>query len=611
MLPTLLTNPKVVEQQCFKAINVNNDISHCDSTVDAKLSWVRSQIIGGIAEIHTPFGIRKLTYADHTATGRCLRYIEDYIIHTVLPFYGNTHTSDSYVGDQTMKMLHEATEFVKKCLGGTHDDALLFCGSGTTAAIKRLQEVMGISIPSVLREKVLESCVTNEERWVVFVGPYEHHSNLLSWRQSLAEVIEIGLNNEGLINIDDLKSQLNLYRGTGRPMLGSFSACSNVTGICSDTRSLSRLLHEYGAFSCFDFAASGPYVEIDMRSGADDGYDAIALSPHKFLGGPGSPGILLMSKALYKLKDSPPSTCGGGTVNFVNCFNEKDTLYVNDIEEREDAGTPQIIQRVKVALAFQVKEYISCEVICKKERNYIEKALERLVKNPNIWVLGNTKVERQPILSFLVYATTYTSDIEEGTHNKPLNGAFVAKLMNDLFGIQARGGCACAGPYAHFLLGIDEQHSLAIKSAVEMGYNGAKLGWTRVSFPYYMSNEEYEFILDAIEFIASYGERFLSLYQFNWTTGSWTFKTKAFEEILLKEKDLKFCTLFGTNATKAFHVKRTKLKTHNCKTTEGAYIDTYSFYLDVANYIGKLLPKFPSHHTVPKVIDLDHVIYFV
>lgn len=154
-----------------------------------------------------------------------------------------------------MKMLHEATEFVKKCLGGTHDDALLFCGSGTTAAIKRLQEVMGISIPSVLREKVLESCVTNEERWVVFVGPYEHHSNLLSWRQTLAEVIEIGLDNEGLIDMDDLKLHLEFYQQTGRPMLGSFSACSNVTGILTDTRSMSRLLHKFGAFACFDFAA--------------------------------------------------------------------------------------------------------------------------------------------------------------------------------------------------------------------------------------------------------------------------------------------------------------------------------------------------------------------
>ncbi|KAI3825035.1 hypothetical protein L1987_06510 [Smallanthus sonchifolius] len=278
-----------------------------DSSVDTKLRWLRSQIIGGFADIQTPFGTPKITYADHTASGRCLRYVEDYIIETVLPFYGNTHTSDNYVGDRSMKMVHEATGFVKKCLGGTQHDALFFCGSGTTAAIKRLQEVLEIAVPSILKEKILNSSsIVIEERWVVFVGPYEHHSILLSWRQSLAQVIGIGLDEHGMIDMDDLKLRLEFYQGTGRPMLGSFSACSNVTGICSHTRSLARLPHKFGAFECFDFAASGPYVEIDMRTGAADGYDAIMLSPHKFLGGPGSPGILLMSMTLYQLKDAPP-----------------------------------------------------------------------------------------------------------------------------------------------------------------------------------------------------------------------------------------------------------------------------------------------------------------
>ncbi|XP_024974799.1 uncharacterized protein LOC112512903 [Cynara cardunculus var. scolymus] len=621
-------SPMLLTQQT-KVRNMSNNVSECGmlladvighekdvaeigSTVDAKLRWLRSQIIGGMAEISTPFGRRKLTYADHTATGRCLQYIEDYIIQTVLPFYGNTHTSDSYVGNRTTKMLHEATDFVKKCLGGTQDDALLFCGSGTTAAIKQLQEVMGIAIPSNLREKVINSCVGIQERWVVFVGPYEHHSNFLSWKQTLAEVIEIGLDDEGLIDMHDLRCQLEFYQATGRLMLGSFSACSNVTGICSDTRSLSRLLHHFGAFACFDFAASGPYVEIDMRSGASDGYDAITLSPHKFLGGPGSPGILLMNKALYQLKDSPPSTCGGGTVNFVNCFHEKDTLYVDDIEEREDAGTPSIIQRVKAALAFQVKEYIGCEVIGKKEVDYIERAIKRLVKNPKIWVLGNTDtnsvVERQAILSFLVYTTTYSSaNAARETRDKPLSGAFVAKLMNDLFGIQARGGCACAGPYAHRLLRIDEPHSFAIKSAVEMGYNGAKLGWTRISFPYYMSNAEYEFILAAIEFVAIYGQRFLSLYQLNWNTGSWSLKDEALEETLVD------CNLYVLRALQVIKNKTTE-KVMDCETKDDGDTDfdkLYALYLEVAKHIGNKLLKFPSQRIVPNQIDVNHLFFRV
>ncbi|KAI3691184.1 hypothetical protein L2E82_49403 [Cichorium intybus] len=635
MSSMLQCKQKAVDQQSIADEILHKDAPGIDSPADGKLSWLRSQIIGGVAEIQTPFGKRKLTYADHTASGRCLQYIEDYIIQNVLPFYGNTHTSDNETGDRTMKILHEASGFVKKCLGGTQDDALIFCGSGTTAAIKRLQEVIGIAIPSILREKVLNSCLGTEERWVVFVGPYEHHSNLLSWRQSLAEVIEIGLDNQGMIDMEELKFQLELYQHTGRPMLGSFSACSNVTGIMSDTRSLSRLLHKFEAFACFDFASSAPYVEIDMRSGAIDGYDAITLGPHKFLGGPGSPGVLLMSKTLYKLKDSPPSTCGGGTVNYVNFFDEKDTLYISDIEEREDAGTPQIIQRVKAALAFQVKEYIGTKIIEEKEHEYIRRALERLLKNENIRVLGNTKVERQAIISFLVYTTAYSSDVElvesKGTINgihlssetrnytrdKPLDGTFVAKLMNDLFGIQARGGCTCAGPYGHRLLGVDERHSLAIRSAVEMGYIGTKLGWTRISLPYYMYSEEFEFILSAIEFIAMYGQRFLPFYNFNWTstTGSWKFRNNAFEEMMLREEDRKLCTSFITDASKDIQVHGKISKTQEiieCKRTYDTHFAKYRFYLEVAKHIGNILPEFPSQFsTVPKGIDPNDVGFLV
>ncbi|KAI3506243.1 hypothetical protein L1887_28599 [Cichorium endivia] len=382
-------------------------------------------------------------------------------------------------------------------------------------------------------------------------------------------------------------------------MLGSFSACSNVTGIVTNTRSLSRLLHQFGAFACFDFAASAAYVDIDMRSGAIDGYDAIILSPHKFLGGPGSPRVLLMSNVLYKLKDSPPSTCGGGTVNYVNSFDEKDTLYISDIEEREDVGAPQIIQRVKAALAFQVKEYIGTKIIEEKEHEFIGRAIDRLMKTENIVVLGNTKVERKPIISFLVYTTTNST---HDKRDKPLDGAFVAKLMNDLFGIQARGGCACAGSYGHHLLGIDEARSLAIRSMVEMGYIGPKAGWTRISFPYYMSNEECDFIISATEFIASYGQRFLPFYDFNWNSGSWKFNT--FEE-----------TTFCNNAPKALHVKDNILKPQNiidCKRTDDTDYSKYTSYLDVAKYMGNILPKFPSRsRNVPKGIDLNDVAFRV
>ncbi|KAJ6353830.1 hypothetical protein OIU76_002787 [Salix suchowensis] len=566
------------------------------TSADKKLAWLRSQIIGGGVEFDSPFGKRRLTYADHTASGRSLLYIENFIIDNVLPFYGNTHTSDSHVGHRTTKMLHEAAEYIKKCLGGGSDDAILLCGSGTTAAIKRLQEVMGIAVASTLRDRLIK-CLGDEERWLVFVGPYEHHSNLLSWRQSLAEVVEIGLDDNGSIDIEDLRRRLESYKHANRPILGSFSACSNVTGIFSDTRGIARLLHQHGGFACFDFAASGPYVKIDIRSGEIDGYDAVFLSPHKFIGGPGTPGILLMSKALYQLGSSAPSTCGGGTVDFVNGFAEKHTLYVTEIEERENGGTPQIIQTIRAALTFWVKEYITYRVIEEKENMYTAKALNRLLPNKNIWVLGNTTGKRQAILSFLVYSTTNSSSAptkheSSRTHrknindevlymwgetgnrrDKPLHGPFVAVLLNDLFGIQARGGCACAGPYGHSLLHVDEPSSLAFRSAIKKGYVGVKPGWTRVSFPYYMSSEEFEFILAAIEFIAIYGQRFLPLYHFNWKTGGWTFKKREFKDLAEKEN--------SDDANK------------------------FASYLARAKHIANLLHKFPSQREIPRDLDLS------
>ncbi|XP_014507178.1 uncharacterized protein LOC106766903 [Vigna radiata var. radiata] len=595
----------------------------CNECVQEKLRWVRSQIIGNGAEFDSPFGRRIVVYADHTASARSLRYNENFIADHLLPFYGNTHTCDSYVGSRTTKMVQEAREYIKKCLGGRKDDALILCGSGSTAAIKRLQEVMGIAVPSILRERVLKSLST-EERWVVFVGPHEHHSNLLSWRQSLAEVVEIGLDHQGLINMDALKLKLEAYKDTNRPMLGSFSACSNVTGIYSDTRAIAQLLHQYKAFACFDFAASGPYVEIKMRSGESDGYDAVFLSPHKFLGGPDSPGILLMNDALYRLRSSPPSTCGGGTVDYVNGFNKKDTLYLEKIEERENGGTPPIIQTVRAALAFWVKEYITYKEIEKREQVYIKKAVKRLMSNPNIEVLGNLRTKRQAILSFIIYSTTNKSSVSPGwgikwledsqkqekqrelnflketesERGKLLHGPFVATLLNDLFGIQARGGCACAGPYGHQLLNINKAQSLAIRSAIQEGYVGVKPGWSRVSFPYYMEAEEFEFILTAIEFVANYGQRFLPLYSFNLRNGSWRMKKDKLHAVINQNN----CNF----RKEAYDLKPLKAG-YNVGTKQVNVLR--KSYLDTAKYIASLLPKFPYEAILHEDVDPD-VLYF-
>ncbi|OEL13838.1 hypothetical protein BAE44_0025143 [Dichanthelium oligosanthes] len=390
-------------------------------------------------------------------------------------------------------------------------------------------------------------------------------------------------------------------------MLGSFSACSNVTGVMTDTRELARVLHDHGAFACFDFAASGPYVKIDMKSGEIDGYDAVFLSPHKFVGGPGTPGILLMNKALYRLNSQPPSTCGGGTVAYVNGFNENDTLYYDDIEEREDAGTPPIIQKIRASLAFWVKEYIGHDMMSIRERVYSEMAMKRLVSNPNVMVLGNTKVERLPIFSFLIYPPVSNSG--DVSHKRlPLHGRFVTRLLNDLFGIQARGGCACAGPYGHTLLNIQNELSLRIRSMILKGYSGLKPGWTRLSFSYYLSKEEFKFILAAIEFIASYGHRFLPLYKFDWITGDWTFRKQAIKYQIMKE-ELDLATgiddLLAENARSKIADKPEKKHGVNQKKFES--------YLESAKKIALSLPDI-SHQvvvSVPKGVDRDLVLFHI
>ncbi|KAL5555530.1 hypothetical protein UlMin_037766 [Ulmus minor] len=595
--------------------NIEIDVPKSESA-ELRLGWLRSQIIGGNVEYESVFGKRRLTYADHTASGRSLQYIESFIINNVLPFYGNTHTCDSHVGHRTTKMVHEAANYVKTCLGGGQEDALLFCGSGTTAAIKRLQEVMGVSVSPILRERVIGS-LNNEEKWVVFVGPFEHHSNILSWRQSLAEVVEIGLDQNGLLDMEALRDGLESFKFANRPILGSFSACSNVTGTYSNTRAIARLLHRYGGFACFDFAASGPYVEIDMRSGEMDGYDAIFLSPHKFVGGPGTPGILLMNKALYQLRASPPSTCGGGTVAYVNGFSEKDTLYYEDIEERENAGTPQIIQTIRAALTFWVKDFIGYEVIEKQEQIYVEKALKRLLPNKNIQILGNTSAKRQAIFSFLIHSTTNSNSAdkeskesrEEGLYmwgetgnsrDKPLHGPFVAALLNDLFGIQARGGCACAGPYGHSLLKVDETSSHAYRSAIKKGFAGVKPGWTRISFPYYMSNEEFEFILAALEFIAIYGQRFLPLYRFNLRSGSWSVKKKALSCLMKNNCNVNVLPL--ANDIEANNIGNDQSK---AESKQIGLVEKFAQYLETAMEIAHLLPKFPPKQQLPEELDLN------
>lgn len=469
-------------------------------------AWVREQLIGEGTPILTPFGERRLTYADYIASGRALRWVEETLTERVMPLYANTHTEDSRSGAQTTHLAHQASEYIKRQLGADAGCKLVFCGSGSTAAVRRLQDILGLSVPSVHRERLLAG-LPPEQRPVVFVGPYEHHSNEVSWRESLAEVVELPLCERGHLDLDALRLALKDPAYQGRPRIGSFSAASNVTGLLTDTRSVARLLHAHGALAFFDFAASGPYVQIDMKPGQPDGYDAVFLSPHKFVGGPGTPGLLCFQEHLYQL--AAPSTAGGGTVRFVS---RQGHAFVDDIEAREDAGTPAIRGKLRAALAFRVKEMLSPARIVEREHGLVGQAIARLRHHPRLHLLGNLDSPRLAVLSFLVRTAG-------GSYLHP---RLVVRLLNDLFGIQARGGCACAGPYGHALLSISDETSLRYQSCILSDLEGLKPGWTRLNFAPWLDPAELEFLLAAIEFVAEHGERFVPLYSFDWQTGAWS-----------------------------------------------------------------------------------------
>ena len=377
---------------------------------------VRENIIGHNATISTPFGSRRLVCADYTASGRGVKFIEHYM-QRILEHYANTHTGDDATGIMTTQRLHLAEKTIKRLVGATESYRIIEDGTGATGAVHRLQQILGVYIPPVAKDmfhKLLERYFSSDElsklesyllenRPVVFVGPYEHHSNEISWRECFAEVVEVELSAEGLLGLEDLETKLSKPEYRDRRKIGAFSAASNVSGVITPVYDVARILNRHDALAFFDFAAIAPYGEINVCRDKESYFDGIYFSPHKFLGGPGSTGILIIHEQVYR-RDLPPTVGAGGTVDYVS-FDEQ--AYKPAIEVREKPGTPGILQTMRAALSLELKDRLGIERIAIREKVLIHRTLEKFGGCKPIEIMGNQDPDhRIAIFSFNIRAGT-------------------------------------------------------------------------------------------------------------------------------------------------------------------------------------------------------------
>lgn len=469
----------------------------------AFLEYYRKGVIGGDSVIDTPFGAKPLRYFDFIASGRFHRDVEKELADEVLPFMANTHTESSYTGRLMTEFYEKSFQRIAGYIKASGEDVLIPVGSGSTGAINRMIQVLGLRIPDQYRDTVAyKQCLGELTRPVIFRSMMEHHSNDIAWRETIGEAVYIEFDEDGRISVSDLEEKLDHYKD--RPYkIGTFSAASNVTGILNDCHALARVLHKHNALAFFDFAAAGPYVEIDMHPAADpDGYfDAIFFSIHKFLGGPRCPGLLAANKKLFT--NRVPAEPGGGTVLYTSPWDHR---YLSSIQHRETGGTPPIVQSIQAGLAFDLKAALGVERIERIEQDYLRRAFGEFSTNPRLLIMGNTTTRRLGVIS-LVFKDVH--------HN------LAAALFNDLFGIQVRGGCMCAGPYGHMLLDIDEFQSQQIRDRLDEGHIGEKPGWVRISFSPTVSEEEFQMLLEAVKYIADNGREYEKRYSLNDETGEW------------------------------------------------------------------------------------------
>lgn len=438
-----------------------------DISTNTPLADLRAGLIGEGVMIPGADGPVPLVYADYVASGRALRQVEDFINERVLPFYANSHTEASYCGGYMTGLREQARGEIARLTKASDACSVIFTGAGATAGLNRLVNLLGVN---------------DAQNPVIFIGPYEHHSNMLPWRESKAKVVEIPEADSGGPDLAVLEQAL-VEHAQSDLMIGSFSAASNVTGIVTDPDPISCMLKQHGALSVWDYAGGGPYLPIDMQCGTAYEKDAVVVSTHKFAGGPAASGVLVLRKSA--VRQAVPSWPGGGTVCFVSPWNHD---YTSNLSEREEAGTPNAIGDIRAALVFLVKEAVGEATIAAREAKFVQMARVGWANNPRLRLLGNETAHRLPIFSFIV----------RDSSGKMVSEQMFTRMLSDIYGIQARGGCACAGPYGHRLLGIDHDYSDQLRREILAGNEVHKPGWVRLNFGYLMSDETVQYIIDSV-----------------------------------------------------------------------------------------------------------------
>lgn len=483
------------------------------SDLEAYFQPFRENIVGIDHRFTSPYGEKKILYADWTASGRLYKSIEEKFLHEIGPFVANTHTETSITGASMTLAYHEARHIIKKHVNANDDDVLICTGSGMTGAVNKFQRILGLKVSEGLKNYTQ---IPVDLKPLIFVSHMEHHSNQISWMETIADVEVIPCNDAGLICLDNFEALLQKHADR-KIKIASVTACSNVTGIKSNYYAIAKKIHQHGGLCFVDFACSAPYVDIDMHpSDPREALDAIFFSPHKFLGGPGSSGILVFHKDLYgnMIPDNP----GGGTVTFTDPWGGRD--YIHDIETREDGGTPAFLQTIKVAMAMQLKDQMGVENILAREHEINSRIFDRLSRIEGLTILAGEHKERLGIFSFYIKGIHYN---------------LVAKYLNDRFGIQSRGGCSCAGTYGHYLFNLSKVVSDVINEMIKAGCQTDKPGWVRISVHPTMKNAEIDYICDALEQIVANHEEWEQDYAYNLISNDFDYQGDS-EDIEVKVK---------------------------------------------------------------------------